>query len=355
MTDVGLAKLCRRLNIPIPGRGYWRKLETGKRVPRRPSLPARPRAMADEVVAWMNIGPITTSSPSVAVPQVLVPEMLHPTAALTLACLRKAKPDRKRDIVAPGYLGIHVLPDSIERTVLLVDALAREFERAGCVFGSDATGRAVVARDKEMASFVFREDPITGRLSLIRDAHCRGRKTWSDGVKTRVEKHLGTFVASIEASLAKLREERIRREERQAFNARLSRRHDERKEKADAKRASEKLSWRALIGWEKAMRLRCFAAAVEAAAATDGDSAPLPKLVAADARALADRFDPLVLDKPPEVATMDYINFQEWYARAIALLGKSDGYKKYGAKRLYELRMTPEEAASEIDWEAFWG
>jgi hypothetical protein len=35
-------------------------------------------------------------------------------------------------------------------------------------------------------------------------------------------------------------------------------------------------------------------------------------------------------------------DFEAVAARALASLGKSGGYKKYGAKTLFELRMTPE-------------
>jgi hypothetical protein len=36
VSDVCLAKLYRRLQIPIPGGGYWRRLETGQKVARIP-------------------------------------------------------------------------------------------------------------------------------------------------------------------------------------------------------------------------------------------------------------------------------------------------------------------------------
>lgn len=29
ISDVGLAKVCRKLAIPVPGRGYWAKKEAG--------------------------------------------------------------------------------------------------------------------------------------------------------------------------------------------------------------------------------------------------------------------------------------------------------------------------------------
>lgn len=41
LSDVGLRKLCERLDIPTPPVGYWAKRQHGKS-PRRPRLPATP-------------------------------------------------------------------------------------------------------------------------------------------------------------------------------------------------------------------------------------------------------------------------------------------------------------------------
>lgn len=38
ISDVGLAKVCRKLAVPIPGRGYWAKKAAGKPVAKRPRL-----------------------------------------------------------------------------------------------------------------------------------------------------------------------------------------------------------------------------------------------------------------------------------------------------------------------------
>ena len=40
ISDVALAKRCRRLGIPVPGRGYWARIDAGQR-PYRPKLPSR--------------------------------------------------------------------------------------------------------------------------------------------------------------------------------------------------------------------------------------------------------------------------------------------------------------------------
>jgi len=39
MSDVGLAKICKKLKIPLPGLGYWAKRAAGKIVEKRPTLP----------------------------------------------------------------------------------------------------------------------------------------------------------------------------------------------------------------------------------------------------------------------------------------------------------------------------
>ena len=48
LSDVGLAKACRKANIPRPPRGYWAKLSAGKKVSRA-ALPARGPGMSDEI------------------------------------------------------------------------------------------------------------------------------------------------------------------------------------------------------------------------------------------------------------------------------------------------------------------
>lgn len=49
ISGVGLAKACRRGDIPVPPRGYWARLAAGQRVARTP-LPRRAPGMSDRVV-----------------------------------------------------------------------------------------------------------------------------------------------------------------------------------------------------------------------------------------------------------------------------------------------------------------
>ena len=49
-----LARVCARLNVPRPERGYWAKLEAGKPV-RQPPLP-EPRPRARDELEWSKEG-----------------------------------------------------------------------------------------------------------------------------------------------------------------------------------------------------------------------------------------------------------------------------------------------------------
>lgn len=65
VSDVGLAKLCRRAEIPTPGRGYWARMESGQHVD-RPLLPAAPHGLPSLLRIrghkWLqNSGDTTTS------------------------------------------------------------------------------------------------------------------------------------------------------------------------------------------------------------------------------------------------------------------------------------------------------
>jgi len=41
VSDKAIAKICGKLNVPVPGVGYWRKIEVGKNLPKQkfPDVP----------------------------------------------------------------------------------------------------------------------------------------------------------------------------------------------------------------------------------------------------------------------------------------------------------------------------
>lgn len=72
VSDVGLAKACRRADLLLPPRGYWAKLAAGKTV-KKPQLPTRGPGMSDRIVlgrdrwSW-GPDPVDVSTPDPPIP-----------------------------------------------------------------------------------------------------------------------------------------------------------------------------------------------------------------------------------------------------------------------------------------------
>jgi integrase len=61
ISDVGLGKVCRRANIPVPARGYWAKISAGETF-HRPALPTQQKETTDTVRFRINASdPLTAS------------------------------------------------------------------------------------------------------------------------------------------------------------------------------------------------------------------------------------------------------------------------------------------------------
>src|SRR5205809_4935972 len=64
LSDRGLAKICMRLDVPVPGRGFWAKKAAGQELwrPRLPPLP--PTAPPNERQVTMSVGAPRTIKPA---------------------------------------------------------------------------------------------------------------------------------------------------------------------------------------------------------------------------------------------------------------------------------------------------
>jgi hypothetical protein len=100
LSDVGLGKLCRRHQIPVPGRGYWARLQSGQHL-KRPPLPA----IADARLNNIEIFPSEPRPPireseggELQIPTILVAEdraLPHPHALRIERFILQTKTDEK--------------------------------------------------------------------------------------------------------------------------------------------------------------------------------------------------------------------------------------------------------------------
>ena len=260
MSDVGLAKACARLMVPVPGRGYWAKREVGRapKPTRLPMLPANARTDQRELHVRRREAPPAreVASEPVEAIQVVVPDVLtepHPLVAKSIRALRggKSQHDGYLRPKAPECLDVNTTMGTIDRAMLIWDALIKAVEERGYpveiqkfkrenyaepeyrtvvvadgesvqIAISEPTKRVERPHDKNGAPYPRYEFLPSSRLSI---AIKNWPKTpWSDSQKRTLESQLGNVILGIAAAAVEQKEARARREERERHEMEAQRR-----------------------------------------------------------------------------------------------------------------------------------
>ena len=352
LSDVGLAKICRKHEVPRPPRGFWARRAAGQMPPQTAltraeedwdititshrvtvSDPALKRQAEKEVAeARMNENPI------------VVPETLrsaHPLVCEALQVMESAQkgPNGILERPAAGCLDVAVSKNQLRRALRIMDAIIKALEVRGfpvrVADGKHALTRAelmgvdvnfAIAEQLETVkeekdddetldgSYRFRHSSFrnktvpSGRLVLAIDTescyhHDGLRRKWSDGVKQRIENALPQFMAGlINVAAAKAESERQRQERERQWEKEEQRRKEEERLRAaawakiQAERAKVQGLMKDAADWQTSKGLREYIQAVRDDASAQGkDSGPESKLgkwlVWAEQQ--ADRLDPL--------------------------------------------------------------
>jgi hypothetical protein len=340
LSDVGMAKMCRKLRIPRPWRGYWARQDAGQKLKQTPLPqlpPSTPRAMLEVtinrgVVANADTlqGPAAEQARFEANPEnkIVVADRLtdpHPLVAQTVKALRGAKSDKGILIPkAKNCLALRVSLSSADRAACILDALIKALDQRNFItsirqrgdvfetsvrvgeedieFKMDETvqrvDRKATEKDKSKWHFPEWEWIPTGRLTLrIENYRSDGvRKSWTDGGKQRLEDSLNNFMVKLVEVAERSKIYRLELEEREKER----RAQEERRALATKKREEEAARIRGLNDaadkWYNARSIRTYVEAVRSAIATIPPESQDHELIEwLDwASAYADRVDPLI-------------------------------------------------------------
>lgn len=231
----GLGKLCERWEIPVPPRGYWRRVETGER-PKRTPLPPLPQSGTIRIKATPEMPKQNGKL------EIIVPDRLSDPHELVTYTREARNTDPSG---GEQSLDLRVSKEALPRALRIVDTLIKTFERRGHEVRIEGYRNTSVIFDKEKVRFYIEErykqhvveyskaererraiwPPYemrpTGRLTLRIDGRPQcGRYGWSDGAKRRIENMLPEFISVVERYAVELdertrqqREERKRQEE----------------------------------------------------------------------------------------------------------------------------------------------
>jgi len=351
ISDVGLAKACRRADIPVPERGYWARLQANKLVVKRP-LPPRGLGMSDAVVLGENpyesyealrarilaepIPPPATFPETIEqvaervrklVGKVRVPKTLDRTHPLIARLIEDGERRRESLVVSSPIFQTTDFEAPFERRRLrILNAVFLAVQRCGCrpwIRDKEAHDVGIQVGERNVS---FSLEPVTQRrrgdapakggkrharekMKLTIPADHDGSSTgasWQDTDEGRIETVLHEVIVALlvageaqyRAALHAKREWLIARKAELEEEDRRRRAEEERRERERlAKLERERLErlFRAANDWRRAADLRAFVETVRVAHRDLSTPAALERLErwANDALAAADRLDPL--------------------------------------------------------------
>jgi hypothetical protein len=277
LSDVGLAKTCKQMEIPRPGRGYWARLDAGEPVEQIPLPSASPEA----VTIWtFNVaanrqrradwGSSNLSAPnkSKTLPAIALPgeqEALHEIAERHRAGLEKAKPDGEglmhlavqtlfRCDVTAGTTSkliraIHSLVVELEKHKFRFVRGDKEFTHLSIAQGNDRLTvhwREVIEEfereptldDKRKPSWMWqlKQKRATGQLAVeVSASGLRGQRGWTESESKPLEEVLARVVEKIAATFEGF--EALRQREAERNRQRIE--HEKQRAELEAKRQQE--------------------------------------------------------------------------------------------------------------------
>lgn len=340
ISDVALKKICDKHRIPVPGRGYWAKVEAGKRPKRAhfretsdPKINqivirgGSDRNLPEEVKVARAKARTRERQPENKIEVRPDPESLHADVQKTRKKLDKARPSDKGLVLtsAAGLFDVEVGADSLTRAMELLDAivkaaLIRGYEIIkgeeslalrvdGEVIGfklTEQTNRtpheptnselAAIARWEkrqqrrrqvwEPMDWTPRPDPPewdylpNGRLQLVikDDGYWLPglRRTFADGKSQRVENLLNRFLEACTTRSAAIKAKRSENERRRKEQEEQARIRKERRRQQALERKRVDALSEKLDQWRDHRQVLELIAAVEARLADSENDDPSP-------------------------------------------------------------------------------
>ena len=351
ISDVGLAKTCRKMFIPLPGRGYWARKEAGQKVERLALPPLKERIVLQKPTPRPEPPKLSDFAEPEEIAQIEQLEraageallkrgsLSHPLIVQTRGALKIAQVSESKILwTRESCLDIRVSKDRLDRAFRIMASIISTLEERGFTVAVEA--RRQEKQEVQTVAKIFGQvirfgltekidrveiaappkggllervltyggKPVThepsGRLSIeVWTEWGYNRRNWRDGKTQRLEDQLPQAVAGfMRLALADRAEERKRvAEEREKQRIAEERANLEKVIKAEQSKVNALRN--ATARWLRAEQIRSFVSAAHNAAVQNGESveagSPFGDWVIWAERQ-ADRLDPLK-ESPPSI------------------------------------------------------
>ena len=348
VSSVALGKVCRKLSVPVPGRGHWAKLAHGKPGTTKPDLPKLDKvpvvyrseqthlkqhvsnqnnpelAAIDGLLSSGALHPVIESSTK---PHVLIRQ--------TASLLRSRSRKDEHGILLPregGALNIRVTEGTIDRSLQIMSQVVSVLEKQNLrveiseqghtdaliqgrriSFSIEEHIRKVVTQKPRVPNPTDRWDydqtvtyEPSGMLVLLIHAERWEtgalRTRWSDAKIQKVEQLIPDFVAGLLRIAVVLRQKEEQRKKKELEEEKRARELAQLRQdiEAEEKKIKEFEDW--VESWERAERMRQFIAIyAEKTSSWPTEKQPKCRGWIEWATREADRIDPLVSEKPTSI------------------------------------------------------
>lgn len=320
LSDVGLAKKCKRMKVPVPGRGYWARTAAGEKI-RKPTLPPlppndhmTPRTLVMDPPRPETEAPLPTELAAQKVfednprNRIEVSQSLrrpHPLVGAS-AKVMTAAAGGKSELIPTWRLeslDIQVTRAHLHRALRVMDAMVKAFVARGweVSLGGSEDRKSYVHILGEKVAFgvreplrkvrneppkpvrlpggntyvpyqtVFRDEPA-GRLSLVirNNAGSGVQRTIDEQTGPPVEDRLNDFMMMIATEAHRLAEWTRARIERERERVILEQQRYREAQELAARKAREERLFRDVDAWSRASELRAYREAVRSKVNREG-------------------------------------------------------------------------------------
>jgi hypothetical protein len=327
VSDVAIAKACKRMNIPRPSVGFWARQKSREDYSAPPLPESNPGPRIWNIPSRRRHAPRAASGLPPDIPVATSLTEPHQLTLKTQTGLGRSKADR-REVISPsgqGRLDIEVSEALTDRGLRILDALLKALEARGHKIrvGDSYEPMTLVEVNQETVRISLREKlnqskhkmtaeeprdvkrygysfaPVHDfspsghlRLRILGLESSGARQSWSDGKKSQLEDKLGQVVLGIEAAADAIRQDRVEAEQRRLeWEERRLREQEE-----EIRRSRERLRVQKLremaADWSEANSVRAFVGHIESSARARGDIGDDLEHWLRWARAHSDRLDP---------------------------------------------------------------
>lgn len=360
VSDVALARVCRKLSVPLPGRGYWAKLAHGHAVQKRPPLPTLkevPVIYRSEHSEQKLANASRSDDPEMAAietqlksgtfePHPLDPDaQAHALIRKTASRLRGQSQKMSNEILVPrepGGLDVKVTAGALDRALNVMAQILTVLEQRGIkieVLEQDVTAafvdgqkicfgiaepiRRVVTQNARVPNpsdkwdydqVVTFEPSGTLALSIHNTTWSASglRKKWGDTQRHPIEEVIPDFIAGLMRTAVVVRREEEARLRQEQERQRKEQERAELRVQIDEEEKKLKQFEEWLENWDKAEQMRRFIAVyAEKSLSWAPEKQQKYREWAEWAAKQADRLDPFVEDRPQSV--LDRKHELRWY------------------------------------------